>query len=320
MTWVVVPDDSPPVFTGSEALRRLQEAVDTRVYTAKPADEDDLLERIRGAHTVINVRSYCRFPERVLKAAHEGGLQHLAIWGTGTDHVDLEAARRLGIVVSNTPNTATDAVAEHALALMLAIARRVTELDAAVRRGEWPRGQLLQLAGKTLGVVGTGVIGCRTAQLARGIGMHVVAWTFNPDEEKARLYGFRYVSLDELLTSADVVSLHLRASADTHHFLNRERLARMKPTALLVNTGRGSLVDEAALVEALTKGRIAGAALDVFEVEPLPAGHPLTSLPNVILSPHTAGTTAEALANGLNRTVDNVLLFLKEGKVLHRVV
>src|SRR5690606_13156326 len=193
--------------------------------------------------------------------------------------------------------------AEHNLALMLAIARRVTELDAAVRRGEWPRGQLAQMCGKTLGIVGTGVIGCRMAELGRGIGMRVVAWSFNPDEEKGRKYGFEYVSLDELLATSDVVSLHLRSSADTRHFLNRERMEQMKPTAFLVNTGRGDLVDEAALVEVLKERRIAGAALDVFEVEPLPAGHPLVSLPNVILSPHTAGTTAEALANGLNRAV-----------------
>lgn len=317
---IVIPDDSPSVFAGSEPLARLQNqpGVQVEIYTSPPADEDDLVRRIEDAHSVLNVRGYCKFPASVLRRAP--GLKHLAVWGTGVDNIDLEFARQRGIVVSNTPDTATDAVAEHNLALMLAVARRIPELDRKTREGQWTRGSLIQLAGKTLGILGTGVIGCRMAQLGKGIGMKVLAWTFHPDPEKAERFGFRYAPLDEVLSQSDVISLHLRSSAQTRHFLNADRLRKVKPGALLINTGRGDLVDEQALVAALQEGRLAGAGLDVFEEEPLPADHPLTRLPHVVLSPHTAGTTPEALANGMNRAIDNLIAFLNTGEVLHRVV
>lgn len=159
---------------------------------------------------MVNIRSYCKFPLRVLEAVG-GTLRHLAVWGTGTDNVDLAAARRLGIVVSNTPGTATDALAEHALALLLAVARRLVHLDAGVRDGKWERSMLFQCRGKTLGIIGTGAIGSRFAELGRSIGMRVIAWTLHPDAETAHRAGFAYVStLDDLLGQADVLSLHLR--------------------------------------------------------------------------------------------------------------
>lgn len=320
MIKIVVPDDSPSVFAGSEPLARLENkpGVQVEVYNTPPADEDDLVQRIQDAHSVLNVRGYCKFPASVLRRAPK--LKHLAVWGTGVDHIDLACAQELGIVVSNTPDTATEAVAEHGLALMLALARKIPELDRQTREGQWTRGFLIQLAGKTLGIIGTGVIGCRMAQLGKGIGMKVLAWTFHPDPGKAERFGFTYASLEEVLRQSDVLSLHLRSSSQTRHFLNAQRLQKVKPGALLINTGRGDLVDEQALIAALQEGRLAGAGLDVFEKEPLPAGHPLTRLPNVILSPHTAGTTPEALANGMNRAIDNLIAFLNQGEVLHRVV
>jgi D-3-phosphoglycerate dehydrogenase len=321
MVKVVLPDDSPPAFTGSEALARLrnEKGLDVHVYTTPPADQQDLLSRIEGAHTVINVRAYCKFPRSVLKAA-SSYLKHVAIWGTGTDAVDLEAARELGIVVSNTPDTATDSVAEHTLTLMLAVARQIPALDSGIRNNRWVKGSLVQLEGKTLGIIGTGVIGCRTAQIARGIGMQVIAWSFNPDPAKAEKFGFEYTTLDKVLRCSDVISLHIRSTPETKHFIDAEEFSRMKPTAILVNTARGSVINEEVLVDALRNNRLAGAGLDVFEEEPLPNDHPLTKLPNVVMTPHTAGTTPEALANGLNRTVDNVLTFIREGSVVYRVV
>jgi len=307
---VVIPDDEPPVMTDSSALLRLRNEpdIDVEVMTSRPSDETELARRIARAHTAVSIRATSRFTHDVLVSSPE--LKHVAVWGTGTDNVDLVAARRLGIAVTNTPGTATDAVAEHALALFLALAKKVPELDARVRGGEWPRGMLTQVGGKTIGIVGTGAIGARVAQLARGIGMRVIAWTLHPDEGRALELGVQYVDLETLLREADVVSMHLRLSEETRGLIGASELSLMKPTALLVNTARGPLVDQAALAEALRSQAIGGAALDAFEEEPIPRDSPLLTLPNVILSPHTAGTTAEALANGLDMTVDNILGFL----------
>jgi D-3-phosphoglycerate dehydrogenase len=203
---------------------------------------------------------------------------------------------------------------------MLAMARKIPSIDAQVKRGEWVRGMLTQLSGKTLGILGTGVIGLRMAQLGKGIGMHVVAWTYHPERAKAEAGGFDYLpTMTEVLQQADVISLHLRSSPATEHIIGAAELALMKPTALLINTARGQLIDQHALYEALRDGKLAGAGLDVFEQEPLDPRDPLLTLPNLVLSPHTAGTTPEALMNGLNLCAANVGAFLS-GQVQNRVV
>jgi D-3-phosphoglycerate dehydrogenase len=317
---IVIPDDSPSVISGTPALERIRAGGETAVYTSPPASEEDLIGRIRGAHTVVNIRGYSKFTSSVLEAA-SGSLKHLAIWGTGTDNVDLPMAARLGIVVSNTPNTATDAIGEHCLAMMLAVGRRLCEISADMKQGRWERGMLFQCLGKTLGIIGTGAIGTRFAELGRAIGMHVIAWTLHPDAEKAARTGFSYVdTLDRLLGGSDVVSLHLRSSPETRGLLGAAAFARMRPGAIFINTARGDIVDEAALAEALRSGHLGGAGIDVFTKEPVPAGHPLLAAPNVLLSPHTSGTTPEALANGLNLCAENVTRFLARGEVAHRVV
>jgi phosphoglycerate dehydrogenase-like enzyme len=315
---IVIPDDFPPVISGTPALATLQAYGHVDIYTTRPDTQDELITRIHGAHTVVNIRAYCKFTAEVLKACP--GLKHLAVWGTGTDNVDLPAAKALGIVVTNTPNTATDSVAEQGLALMLAVARKVPFLDTQVKRGEWVRGMLTQLAGKTLGILGTGVIGLRMAQLGKGIGMAVIAWTYHPDPAKAEAVGWRYLeAMTDVLRQADVVSLHLRYSPATERLIGAMELALMKPTALFINTARGQLVDQKALYEALRDGTIAGAGLDVFEQEPIDPSDPLLTLPNIVLSPHTAGTTPEALMNGLLLCAANVGAFL-DGRVQNRVV
>jgi D-3-phosphoglycerate dehydrogenase len=315
---IVIPDDFPAVISDTPALASLQASGEVEIYTSRPDTQDELITRIHGAHTVVNIRAYCKFSAEVLRACPD--LKHLAVWGTGTDNVDLQAAKALGIVVTNTPNTATDSVAEQGLALMLALARKVPFLDAQVKRGEWVRGMLTQLAGKTLGILGTGAIGLRMAQLGKGIGMSILAWTYHPDPMKAEAAGLRYVeAMTDVLRQADVVSLHLRYSPATEHLIGAKELALMKPTALLINTARGQLVDQKALYEALRDGAIAGAGLDVFEQEPIDSHDPLLTLPNVVLSPHTAGTTPEALMNGLQLCAANVRAFLEE-RIQNRVV
>src|SRR5262245_23763527 len=281
---IVVPDDFPAALTGSAAEPRLRAMGEVTVHTERGADQEpELIRRIGDAAVVVNIRAHARFTERVLAACP--GLRLISIWGTGTDNVDLAACRNRGVAVTNTPGVNAHAVAEHTLALMLAVTRRLPAMDRDTRAGQWPRGLLVQLEGRTLGLVGLGAIGSRVARLARAFDMHLLAATYGPDRGRAAALGAQHVPIETLLRDSDVVSLHLRLSADTTGYLDRARLALMKPTAYLVNTARGALVDKAALADALRAGRLAGAALDVFHEEPVPAGDPLLGLPNVVLTP-----------------------------------
>jgi D-3-phosphoglycerate dehydrogenase / 2-oxoglutarate reductase len=316
---VVVPDDDPPVFADSAALARLGRLGDVKInsYTERPGSQYELTERISGAHTLIVARTTTRVTNVVLESSVPD-LKHIAIWGTATDHIALEAARRLGIVVTNTPNAATVAVAEHALALLLSLARKIPQLDLRVREGEWPGGQLTQLAGKTLGIVGTGVVGVRLARIAEGIGMRILVSSLSETFANAENSNWTEVSFSELLENSDAISVHARLTPQTRSMFGAAEFSRMKPTALFVNTARGQLVSSRALAEALANETIAGAALDVFNTEPLDRNSPLARLPNVILTPHIASNTMEALNVSLNMVVDNVIDFL-QGRVRHKV-
>lgn len=306
---IVVPDDNPPVMAGTMALERLRRVGEVQLYNSDATDPQVLSSRLKNADVAVNIRGRTRFTAEVLAVCPK--LRLISIWGTGTDNVDLKAAAARGITVTNTPGANAIAVAEHTVALMLAVAKQLAPADQAIRQGGWPRNLVPQLRGKRLGIIGTGLIGREVAGMGEGLGLEVVAWTYHPDPGLAGRLGFRYVELDDLLRTSDIVSIHLRATPDAHHFLNRERLALLKPGAFLVNTARGSLVDETALVEFLREKQLAGAGLDVFEVEPLPSGHPLTSLPNVLLTPHAAGMTPEVIQIGLAMAVQNIENFLK---------
>jgi phosphoglycerate dehydrogenase-like enzyme len=266
---IVIPDDAPPVMGPSQAYRTLLERMPVDYHDTLPGSEAALIERIREADIVINIRSSCRFTENVF--AQCGQLKLLSLWGTGTDNVDLAAAARHGVTVTNTPGVAAISIAEHCLALLLAAARRIPRTDAEIRQGRWPRGEGAQMHGKTLGIIGLGAIGRRFAQLGEAIGLRVIAWTMHPNPA----LGFNLVPLDQLYRESDVISVHLRLSGETRGMIGAGQFAMMKPSAILINTARGPIVDEAALLEALLTGRIAAAGLDVFDVEPLPAGHAL---------------------------------------------
>jgi D-3-phosphoglycerate dehydrogenase len=306
---IVVPDDNPPALAGTPALERLRRLGEVQVYDSDATDPVVLQDRLREAAIAVNIRGRTRFTTEVLAACPI--LRLISIWGTGTDNVDLKAAAARGITVTNTPGANAIAVAEHSLALMLAVVKQLVPADRVIRQGGWPRSLVSQLRGKRLGIVGTGLIGREVAAMARGLGLDVVAWTFHPDPSLAAKLGFRYLELDVLLRTSDILSIHLRATPEAHHFLNRERLALLKPETFLINTARGSLVDEGALVDCLRENRLAGAGLDVFETEPLPAGHLLTTLPNVLLTPHAAGMTPEVIQTGLAMAVENIENFLK---------
>ncbi len=300
---VVIPDDFPPVIALSPVFSELRARAAVEYYDTLPASDADLRTRIADAECVINIRASTQFTAEIL--AHARRLRHLSIWGTGTDNVDLAAAKRLSVTVTNTPGVAARAVAEHALALLLAAARRIPQVDAAIRGGVWLRGEATLLAGKILGVVGLGAIGREFARLGTAIGMRVIAWTPHPDSKP----GFDMVSLDELLIHADAVSLHLRLSPESRGLIGAREFGLMKSSAILINTARAGLTVESALVDALTSRRIAAAGLDVFDIEPLPPQHPLACLENVILTPHSAGIAPEVVEAGLALAVENIWSF-----------
>ena len=273
------------MFDGSAAHERARKLGEVQVVTARGADDEaELIKRIGRARVAINIRAHARFTDGVFAACRN--LAMISVWGTGTDNIDLEAAGRRGITVCNTPGVNAFAVAEHAVTLMLCL-------------------------GKTLGVFGTGTIGARVITLAKALGMEVLAWSARGDEGHVRSLGARPAAKDDILRAADFVSLHLRLTPETRGFLTRREFALMKKSAILVNTGRGALVEREALLDALRQGRIAAAGLDVFHEEPLKPDDPVLALPNVLLSPHNAGQTPEVIRDGLLRAVANVENFLK---------
>ena len=297
---IVVPDDFPSVFEGSAAHERAKALGDVRVFTERGAEtEAELARRIGEADVAVNIRAYAPFTDKVFAACPK--LKMVSIWGTGTDNVDLAAAARRGVTVCNIPGVNAYAVAEHAIALMMAVARKIPRLDRDMRAGQWPREMLTQLHGKTLVVFGTGNIGARVAELGRAFGMEVHAWSARnaaPGTKQA------------LLCKADLVSLNLRLTPETRGFIGRNEFALMRSDVILVNTGRGALVDRDALLDALANQRIGGAGLDVFHDEPIKPDDPLLGLANTVLSPHNAGQTPEVRRDGLLRTIDNVEKFL----------
>jgi D-3-phosphoglycerate dehydrogenase len=304
MPRISIPDDSPPVLATSAFFGALRERAELDYHNTLPISEDVLIERIGAAEVVLNIRASSRFTARLFAVCPR--LRLLSVWGTGTDHVDLAGAARHGVTVTHTPGVSARSIAEHALALLFAVARQIPRMDAATRLGAWPRGRGIELHGKTCGVIGYGAVGRHFARLAAAIGMRVIVWTMHPE----RYAGVDFVSLDEVYDTSDVVSLHLRLSAETEGLVGAAQLARMKPTAIFINTARGAIVHEQALLHALATGRIACAGLDVFATEPLPPQHPLSLLDNVVLTPHCAGITPEALEAGLRMAVDNIWDFL----------
>ncbi|HEX7000902.1 MAG TPA: D-glycerate dehydrogenase [Trueperaceae bacterium] len=260
-----------------------------------PIARVDLLSHAAGASALITLMSE-RVDDELLDAAGPQ-LKVVANYAVGYDNIDVPACHRRGVVAANTPGVLDDATADMAFALLLAVARRLCEGDALVRSGAWTGWQPEQLlgahvTGATLGIVGLGRIGRAVARRARGFDMRVLYHNRRPDPEAARELGASYAPLDELLQESDFVSLHAPLTDETRHLIGSRELALMKPAAVLVNTARGPVVDEAALVSALQDGSIAGAGLDVFEEEP--AVHPgLPGLPNVVLAPHLGSATLE---------------------------
>jgi len=221
-------------------------------------------------------------------------LRAIARLGVGYDSIDIAAATDLGIAVTITPGTLEESVAEHTVALLLGVTRQLVQRDREVRTGHWTRVPMPRIAGRTFGIVGLGRIGRAVVPKVQGLGMKVIAFDPFADQELASQVGVTLMSLSELLQTADVVSLHTTTTPETANMINRQTLAQMRPGSILVNTGRGALVDEEALCEALERGHLFGAALDVFKTEPLPLDSPLLKYDNVLLCTHMGGLDWES--------------------------
>lgn len=305
---VVVPSDDPAQCQGSAWIDKLRASAEVRLFTDRVPNVEEQVRRAHGAVAIINSRSYVKWPEAVLTRLPD--LKFITVCGIGTDAVDLDAARKRGIVVSNLPGRTAPVVAEHAFGLMCAVAKRATWSTDQLRRGNWAKKDMLLLQGKTIGIVGAGPIAQHMAKLCRGIGMKVIGWTFHPSPERSRRIGIDFVPFEDLLRRSDVITLHLPLTDSSRRLIGKRELELMKPGAVLVNAGRGALVDEAALVEALNSGHLMGAGLDVFETEPLPADAAIAKCEQVVLTPHVADMTPEGLEMLNQGVVENTLAFL----------
>ncbi len=276
------------------------------------AEEEDLLEVIGDIDGVICGDD--RFTPRVLAAAPK--LRVISKWGTGIDSIDREECGRRGVAVCNTPNAFTVPVADTVLGYALAFARNVASMDRAMKAGTWQKIPGFALSERTVGIVGVGNIGRRVAGLFSAFGARILGRDIvNIPGEVLDKTGMRSVGLDEILGESDIVSVNCDLNPTSHHLIRRETLAKMKPTAFLINTARGPIVCEADLCDALSRGVIGGAALDVFEDEPLPAGSPLRQMDNVLIAPHNSNSSPTAWERVHESTVANLLRVLEEALV-----
>jgi len=268
------------------APRRLAPYGEVLLWRDRPLTDDEKIRRVRDAVCLINSRSAVKWPGAILRQLPN--MKMITVCGIGTDSIDLAAAGELGMVVCNIPGQTAPIVAEHALALMFAVARQAWFQTNLVKTGGWKTGFNRYLRGKTLGVIGAGPIGVEMLRLGRAVGLRVQAWTFHPTPERARASDVPFAPLGELLQTSDVVSVHVKLTEATRGLIGRRELALMKRGAILVNTARGAIVDNAALAEALNAGHLAGAGIDVFDLEPPPPDHPLLRCEQVVLTPHVA--------------------------------
>ena len=289
-------------------LSLVEEAVAGRMevtaWDTRSEDPEELIRRSREADAVV----LSNFPYRREVLEHCPNLKYIDVAFTGVDHVDLDCCREKGITVSNCAGYSTVAVADLVFGLVLSLARNIPQCDAAVRRSGTKNGLVgFELEGKTFGVVGLGAIGSRVAALANAFGCKVLGY----NRSEKHLPGVEQVDLDTLLEQSDIVSLHVPATADTHHLIDGARIAKMKPTALLINTARGGVVDSAALADALNAGRLAGAGIDVFETEPpIDPDHPLLTAKHVLATPHAAFATAQSMEKRAVLVCDNLRAWL----------
>ena len=273
-------------------------------YDTLPADQADLGNRLADADLAV-IANYPLKKEALEKAS---SLKYLCVAFTGVDHVDISYCQEKGIAVSNCAGYSTESVAELTFGLILSLYRKLAEAGAATRSGKNNAGLMgIEIGGRKFGIIGTGAIGQRVADLAHAFGAKVYGYNRSQKGQ-----GIEYTDLDTLLSTCDIVSVHLPLTPETHHLLNKEKLSLMKSDAILINTARGGVIDNAALAELLQEGKIAGAGIDVYDTEPpLPADYPLLQAPHTVLAPHVGFDTEEAMARRAVIVVDNLEAYLK---------
>lgn len=313
MTRVAVLDDWQAIARGSADWSALLQRAEVVFFDKAFSGEDEAAEKLKDFDILLTMRERTAFPKSLVRRLPR--LKMLGMTGMRAASIDIAALKAQGVTVCYTTGGGSGAAtAELTLGLILAAARQIPSADAAIRAGRFQDGTLpgIELAGKILGIIGLGRLGSRVARYARALDMRVIAWSQNLTVEKATAAGASLVGKDELLSTADVVTLHLVLSARTRGIIGAAELARMKPGAILVNTSRGPLLDEAALIAALQSRRLT-AALDVFNREPLPADHPLRRIPNVVMTPHLGYGSSETFRDFYRQSVENALAFL-DGK------
>lgn len=307
MTRIAILDDYQNVATQFADWSQIRKHADVTVFNDHVSDQQTLVERLRPFDALCVMRERTPLPRSILERLPN--LRFIASTGARNAAIDLAAARELGIQISSTSANGSGAP-ELTWALILAAARRIPREVASLRAGSWQTEVGLDLSGSTLGIIGLGRIGKQIAKVGIAFGMDVIAWSQNLTEDAARSAGVTRVDKGELLRRSDWVTLHLVLSDRTKAVLGRQELEQMKTSAWLVNTSRGPLVDEAALIQALQTGVIAGAALDVFDVEPMEHGHAFASLTNVIATPHIGFVTERSYKTFYRETVENIVAWL----------
>ena len=301
---VAILDDIHGAYAATDGVRRLRERAEVTIFE-RPFGEPAAL---RGYDALVANRERTKFTRALFASLPD--LRIVAQTGNHAYHVDFAAAAERGVVIAKASGGFSTGAAELAIGLAIAVVRGIPAADRAVREGRWPTPLGRELAGKTIGIVGLGHVGRHVARLANAFDMKVLAWGRTLDAARAAEAGAEAVDLDALMRRADVVSIHATLAPETRGLVDARRLALMKPTAYLVNTARGPIVDERALVDALAHRRIAGAALDVFDEEPLPPGHPLVALDNVVLTPHLGWPTDRKYAQFADAAADVLLAWL----------
>jgi phosphoglycerate dehydrogenase-like enzyme len=304
---IAVLDDYHSAAAGFAEWSLVPGPVDVVEFADHLADEDALVDRLTPFDVVVAMRERTPFPRTLLERLPH--LRLLVTTGRRNASIDVAAAAERGITVCGTGSHAAGPV-ELTWALILAVARQVPLEDASVRAGGWQETVGTDLAGATLGVLGLGRLGERVARIGQAFDMDVVAWSQNLTDQRAAEVGVRLVDRDELFATADVLTVHLVLSDRTRGLVGRDELERMKPSAILVNTSRGPIVNEAALLDALSSSRIAGAGLDVFDTEPLAPDHPLRSAPRTVLTPHLGYVTEKTYEIFFREAVEDVAAFL----------
>ncbi|HHI96422.1 MAG TPA: phosphoglycerate dehydrogenase [Thermodesulfatator atlanticus] len=281
--------------------------------------KDELIQELQQDVEAIIIRSATKMTAEVIEAAPK--LKLIARAGTGLDNVDLEAANRRGIVVMNCPGGNTVSAAEHTIAMMLALARNIPQATASMKAGKWEKKKFMgrEITGKTLGIIGLGRIGSVVAERAKGLKMRVIAYDPYVNPDQAAKMGIEIMSLEELLPQADFITIHVPLTKETRGFINKEKFDQMKDGVMFIHCARGGIVNEKDLYEAMVSGKVAGAALDVFEEEPPPPDYPLFKLENFICTPHLGASTVEAQKNVALAIASQVVDFLVHGVVRNAV-